>query len=88
MNLDFLTTIVYATPFLIVFFIWTTIWKIAALWTAASKKHFLWFLIIFFVNTLGILEILYIYKLNKYDLDNGKVLAFVEKNLAKLKRSK
>ena len=41
--------------------IWTTPWKIAAMWKAAQKKQFYWFIALFLINTLAILEILYIY---------------------------
>jgi hypothetical protein len=41
--------------------IWSTIWKIIALWKAARKKHLVWFIVLALVNTIGILEILYIY---------------------------
>jgi hypothetical protein len=41
--------------------IWSAIWKILALWKAAKKDSWPWFIILFLFNTLGILEILYIY---------------------------
>lgn len=46
---------------IIVIFVWSAIWKIAALWKSARKGHVAWFIIIFLLNTVGILEILYIY---------------------------
>lgn len=41
--------------------IWTTIWKGIALWKAAKRDDQAWFVIMLIVNTLGILEIIYIY---------------------------
>lgn len=41
--------------------IWTLIWTLLALWKAARKKHLAWFIILGVLNTLGILEILYLY---------------------------
>jgi hypothetical protein len=39
---------------------WSTVWKILALYRAASRKHKAWFIVLFFVNTAGILEIIYL----------------------------
>ncbi len=41
--------------------IWSAIWKGIALWKSARKGSVVWFVILFLVNTLGILEILYIF---------------------------
>lgn len=46
---------------LIVIFIWSSIWKFLALWKSARKGHTVWFIVFALVNTIGILEILYIY---------------------------
>jgi hypothetical protein len=41
--------------------VWSLIWKGLALWKAARKPHKIWFVFLLIVNTIGILEILYIY---------------------------
>jgi hypothetical protein len=41
--------------------IWTIPWKGVALWKAARNKSPWWFVILLIVNTVGILEILYIF---------------------------
>ncbi|HEY4478922.1 MAG TPA: DUF5652 family protein [Candidatus Paceibacterota bacterium] len=41
-------------------FIWVMIWKGIALWKAARNEHAWWFAALLVVNTLGILEIIYI----------------------------
>ena len=41
--------------------LWTLPWKGVALWKAAGNKHKVWFVVLFLVNTLAILEILYIF---------------------------
>ena len=46
---------------LIVIVVWSAVWKLLALWKAARKKHLVWFIILALINTVGILEILYIY---------------------------
>ena len=45
--------------------IWTIPWKAVALWKAARKNDKVWFIIILLVNTIGILEILYIFLISK-----------------------
>jgi hypothetical protein len=45
--------------------IWTLIWKGMALWKAAKQGSKVWFVVLLIVNTVGILEILYIYVFSK-----------------------
>lgn len=63
---------------------WSLIWKGTALWQSATKRQLVWFIILLVVNTIGILEILYIFYLNRWDLDQGKLLRYLGK---KTKRS-
>jgi len=49
----------------IVVSIWILTWKGFALWKAASKKSIPWFIILLVFNTVGILEILYIFIFSK-----------------------
>lgn len=60
-------------------FIWVIFWKGFSLWKAATKRQFWWFVILLLVNSLGVLEIVYVFFLSKYDLDKGKTLLFLEK---------
>lgn len=46
--------------------LWTLYWKYKALWHAAKHEHRVWFLVLLIVNTLGILEILYLHVFSKY----------------------
>lgn len=48
--------------------VWSLIWKVVALWTAARKKQIMWFIVLVLVNTAGLLEILYIYVFSKMKL--------------------
>lgn len=41
--------------------VWSLIWKGIALWKAARNTHKVWFVVLLIVNTVGILEIIYIY---------------------------
>jgi hypothetical protein len=45
---------------LVVVIVWSAVWKILALYRSASRKHKVWFVVLFFVNTAGILEIIYL----------------------------
>jgi len=45
--------------------VWTLPWKCVALWRAAGNKHLWWFIAIFLLNTLAILEIIYIFGFSK-----------------------
>lgn len=40
--------------------IWTLIWKGVALWKAGQNGHKSWFIVLLLLNTLGILDIVYI----------------------------
>lgn len=41
--------------------VWTVPWKGVALWKAAKRGDRVWFIILLVVNTLAVLEILYIF---------------------------
>jgi ABC-type multidrug transport system fused ATPase/permease subunit len=57
---------------LVLVLIWSLVWKAIALWKAARKGHLVWFIILLVVNTLGILEILYIFLFSKIELEQKK----------------
>ncbi len=44
----------------ILLFLWPIPWKIAALWKASRNRQLGWFIAIFILNTIGILEIAYL----------------------------
>lgn len=46
---------------LILLSLWVLPWKGVALWKAAKNSHKWWFVAFFLLNTLAILEILYIF---------------------------
>ncbi|HVY35916.1 MAG TPA: DUF5652 family protein [Candidatus Paceibacterota bacterium] len=46
--------------------IWSIIWKGFALWRAAHKEEKGWFIALLIVNTIGILDILYLYVFSKH----------------------
>ena len=46
---------------ILIIVMWSLVWKGLALWKAARKNSAVWFVILLVVNTLGILEILYLF---------------------------
>lgn len=46
--------------------LWTLYWKYKAIWHAVKHDHKIWVLVLLVVNTLGILEILYLHVFSKY----------------------
>jgi predicted membrane protein len=62
---DFLVTnyalTVWGWIFLVFLLPWSFIWKGIALWKSARNTSYIWFIVLLLVNTLGILEILYIF---------------------------
>lgn len=53
--------------------VWVIIWKGMSLWRAARRGDSNWFIALLVVNTLGILEILYIYVFSKDDITIEKI---------------
>jgi len=45
--------------------VWIIPWKGIALWRAAKLNHKRWFIVILIINTLAVLEILYIFIFSK-----------------------
>ena len=64
-----LNSFIYDNPWLglvfVVLLLWTLYWKGMALWKSARLNDKWWFIALLVINTLGILEILYIYIWNK-----------------------
>lgn len=46
---------------LIIVLVWSIVWKGLALWRAATRGDKWWFVIFLVVNTMGILEIVYLF---------------------------
>jgi len=63
-NLMGITSIPAISTFLVLM-AWSFIWKGIALWKTARNGSKPWFIILLLVNTVGILEIVYIFFLSK-----------------------
>jgi len=53
----------------IMLLIWTYFWKAAALWHAVRNKDKVWFVVFLLVNTLGILDMIYLFGIEKVKTD-------------------
>ena len=50
---------------LVIVILWTLVWKGMALWKVAREGSKIWFVVLLVVNTIGILDILYLYVFSK-----------------------
>jgi len=50
--------------------LWSLPWKGVALWKAAKNNHKRWFVALLVINTLAVLEILYIFIFSKKKKEN------------------
>ncbi len=51
--------------FVLLALLWMLPWKGVALWMAAQRSHRWWFIILLIVNSLAILEIIYIFTVGR-----------------------
>ncbi|MFZ2048872.1 MAG: DUF5652 family protein [Minisyncoccia bacterium] len=49
----------------VIIMIWSIAWKGLALWKSAQRNEQYWFIALLFINTVGILDIIYIYFFTK-----------------------
>jgi len=77
MNLNNLQSI---PPALLYFFyIWSLLWKGLALWRAAKYSQRNWFIVTLIINTLGLLDIIYLFGFAKKRLKLNDLM-FWQKN--------
>lgn len=50
--------------------LWSVVWKGLALWHAGRRGHPKWFIVLLVVNTVGILEIIYLFAILKLKFSN------------------
>ena len=55
----------WVIPLLLVLVIWELFWKAASMWHAARKKDTVWFFILLIFNTVGILDLIYLFGFEK-----------------------
>lgn len=65
MDLSFCTMTPVVKTIIITLLIWSLPWMAIGLWKAARRKDMVWFIVLFLVHTIGILDILYIFIFSK-----------------------
>lgn len=58
--------------------LWTIPWKALALWHSSKNDDKVWFVAIMIVNTVGILEILYLFVFAKQKLSKEKFRSYIK----------
>lgn len=56
----------------LVILVWSAVWKLLALWKSARRNQPTWFIVLALINTIGILEILYIYVFSEMKFEEKK----------------
>lgn len=56
---------------IVVLMVWSLVWKGLALYRAGYNRSPVWFVVLLLVNTLGILEILYLFIWGRKDRPRG-----------------
>ncbi len=68
----------FASPYLlIIIYIWSLITKGIAMWRAAHLKQRNWFIAILVLNTLGTLEIVYLFRFAKNKLTLAEIKSWL-----------
>ena len=74
---------------LIIIVIWSLAWKGIALWHAAQDREKYWFVAILILNTVGILEIAYLFIFSKKKLEINQIMTSLKSfNIPQLGRNK
>jgi len=71
-NMDYFFVSSYGTVIFFVLVVWSLLWKGLALWRAAKKDDKAWYVILLVINTVGILEIIYLYFVSPVDKSDKK----------------
>lgn len=64
-GIDTLMSTIGVTTLVVILIVWSLAWKGYALWIAAHKGSKPWFILLLLVNSIGILDIVYIYLVAK-----------------------
>lgn len=67
MTLDILETII-----IVILTIWSVLWKCYSVWHAAKNGHKKWFIALVILNTIGILDMIYVFRILKKDFKTVK----------------
>jgi hypothetical protein len=68
--------------------LWSLIWKGLALWRASKQSQRNWFIVLLVLNTVGILDIIYLFRYSKNRMTIAEVKEWFKKTFASKKQSK
>ena len=74
--------------FIYVLFVWSLFWKGIALWRASQLKQRNWFVVLVVLNTVGILEIIYLFRYAKKRLTFSEMKTWKEYFVNKVPQKK
>jgi hypothetical protein len=65
----------------VVYFVifWSLMWKGLALWRSARLQQRNWFIVLLILNTLGLLEIIYLFRFAKHRLTIAEMTSWFQK---------
>lgn len=79
MGQQFYMEFVKSPVLIFVILVWSLIWKGLSLWRAASERQRNWFIALLLINSLGILEIIYLFRFAKTPLTMKEVKSWIPK---------
>jgi hypothetical protein len=53
------------SPVMLILYVWSLLWKGLALWNSSKHGQRNWFIVMLVINTVGILEIVYLFRFAK-----------------------
>lgn len=60
-------------------YLWSIIWKGLGLWRSAHAKQQYWFIAILILNTVGILEIIYLFRFAKKKMTVKELASYIKR---------
>lgn len=64
-GIDIVMSAIGVTTIIVLLLVWSIAWKGLALWKAAKRGSKPWFILLLLVNSIGILDIIYLYLVDK-----------------------
>lgn len=68
--------------------LWSIVWKGLALWRASKNSQRNWFIVLLVLNTVGILDIIYLFRFAKNRMTIGEIKAWFSNTFSSKKASK
>jgi len=79
-GLEFLNNPTALTILWVIAMGWSFFWKGIALWKSAFQKQKIWFVALLFINSLGLLEIIYLFSFSKKKMTLNELRGYFSLN--------